>query len=402
MVKLGKVIRSCTLFFSAIAAIVLLTPQTRGADIPQLSRTELRAGLEKPWDVVALPGGSILFTELCRGLSVLSPDGGVVRLFGTAGSSLVADDLHCEGQSGFNGVTLDPDFAENRLIYVFMTSKAREPISNHVVRLVLAEDLSTVSYRTDIVEDIPFKVKANSAGKAGSHSGGRLRFGPDGYLYVTTGDNHNGFIPQDLKSLGGKVLRITRDGKPAQGNSTPGNGDSRIFTFGHRNPQGLAFRPSTGQAFTAEHGPKHTDEVTALVAGRNGGWDPKPEAGVTCGDNYCGYGSNKVDGTKTPMSDIGKFPNVMPPVWTNGGKSEGMGPAEFLNGPQWKKWNGSLMIGMMGNHRTDVINLNEDGSVASVDRADLPQQRVRSIRQTGDGNLLILTDEGNLWKVVAQ
>ena len=394
MVNVAKVLRSIAFSIFALSAPAF------AADAPQLERTDVLSGLNKPWDLAVLPDGSILYTEVCRGLSVLSPDGGIVRLFGTSGSSLVADDLHCEGQSGFNGVTLDPDFKENRLIYVYMTSKVREPIMNHVVRLVLAENNATVSYRSDIVEDIPFKVKANAVGNAGAHSGGRIRFGPDGYLYVTTGDNHNGFIPQDLHSLGGKVLRITRDGKPAQGNSTPDDGDKRIFTFGHRNPQGLSFRPSTGQAYTAEHGPKHSDEVTALVAGRNGGWDPKPEPGVKCEDDYCGYGSNKADGTKTPMSDIGKFPNVMPPVWNNGGKSEGMGPAEFLSGPQWKKWNGSLMVGMMGNHRTDVINLNEDGTVASVDRADLPQQRVRTIRQTPEGNLLILTDEGNLWKVV--
>jgi aldose sugar dehydrogenase len=124
---------------------------------------------------------------------------------------------------------------------------------------------------------------------AGAHSGGRIRFGADGFLYVTTGDNHNGPLPQDLTKLGGKVLRVDRHGNAAPGNQTPAGGDARIFTYGHRNVQGIAFHPTTGQPYIAEHGPGHSDEVTPLTAGGNGGWDPKPEAGVSCADDYCGY-----------------------------------------------------------------------------------------------------------------
>lgn len=90
-------------------------------------------------------------------------------------------------------------------------------------------------------------------------------------------------------------------------------GDIRIFTYGHRNVQGIAFRPGTNQVFSAEHGP-HTDEVNKLVAGANYGWDPVPDAGVKCADNYCGYISNKADGTPTPMTDLKKFPTAMKPV----------------------------------------------------------------------------------------
>ena len=127
----------------------------------------------------------------------------------------------------------------------------------------------------DLVDDIPYKDAANGAGAAGAHSGGRIRFGPDRFLYVTTGDNHSAALPQDLRRLGGKVLRLNRDGTPAPGNGTPAGGDPRIFTYGHRNVQGISFRPAgqpqAGQPFTAEHGPNHSDEhCVGAVASRLG------------------------------------------------------------------------------------------------------------------------------------
>lgn len=373
------------------------------AQDPKLNLTVVLSGLDAPWDLGFAPDGTMFFTEKCRGLSAHLTDGTIRRLFGTSGSAVRADDLLCQNQSGMHGVAVDPEFATNRFVYVYMTSTLSAGNTNRVVRLNVDSAVTTVSSRTDIIQNIPFKTNANTWGSVGLHSGGRIRFNAaDGFLYVTTGDNHNGTLPQDLTRLGGKVLRVDRNGAAAPGNNTPAGGDTRIFTYGHRNVQGIAFRPSPAMPFSCEHGPGHDDEVTPLVAGGNGGWDPKPEAGVTCADNYCGYISNKADGTPTPMTDLGKFPNAMRPSWNNRGLSEGMGPCTFLRGSQWAAWDGRLAVGIMGGQRIDILTLDADGmTTANQTVSGLPVARMRSVVQGLDGALYVLTDGGEIWKLTA-
>ena len=409
--------RSTTIAITALFSVCLMAaagcdhngnassaePATPSGGEPVLSRTVLISGLSNPWDIAFTPDGILLFTEKCRGLSVRRADGSVQRLFGAAGSAVAADDLFCRGQSGMNGVTVDPDFAGNRFIYVYMASKLNQPETNRVVRLTVDEGYTTVVDRRDIVTDIPFKDRANRWGGSGTHSGGRIRFGPsDGFLYVTTGDNHNGPLPQDLTRLGGKVLRIDRDGAAAPGNRTPAGGDPRIFTYGHRNVQGIAFRPDTGQPFSCEHGPGHNDEVTALTAGGNSGWDPKPEPGVSCPSNYCGYISNKPDGTPTPMTDLAKFPDAMPPSWNNKGESDGMSPCTFLSGPNWKEWNGRLAVGFLRGERIEILQLDEAGmTTGNTTLSGIPSERIRTLVQGPDGALYLSTDGGEIWRLAA-
>jgi glucose/arabinose dehydrogenase len=379
-------------------------PSTTSGDAPALSRTVLLSGLSTPWDLAFTPDGAMLFTEKCRGLSVRRPNGTVQRLFGTRGSAVVAGDFFCRDQSGMNGVAVDPDFARNRYVYVYMLSKLSKPETNRVVRLKVDRGYTTVSDRKDIVTDISFKNRANHWGGAGEHSGGRIRFSPyDGFLYVTTGDNHNGPLPQDLNRLGGKILRIDRDGAPAPGNNTPAGGDPRIFTYGHRNVQGITFHPGTGQPFSCEHGPAHDDEVTPLVAGGNGGWDPKPEPGVECASNYCGYISNKPDGTPTPMTDLAKFPHAMRPSWNNNGKSEGMSPCVFLHGEQWKAWNGRLAVGFLRGARIEILRLDAAGmTMETAIVPGIPPERIRTLVQGPDGALYVSTDGGEIWRLAAR
>merc|ERR1712187_839426 len=104
-----------------------------------------------------------------------------------------------------------------------------------------------MGHRVDIIQDIFYKDSGD-----GAHSGGRIKFGPDGFLYVTTGDNHNATLPQDIKALGGKILRVDRDGTAAPDNNMPSGADPRIYVYGLRNSQGIAFRPGTGQIYAAE------------------------------------------------------------------------------------------------------------------------------------------------------
>lgn len=385
-------------------ALAASVPSTTTGGGPGLTRTVLMSGLSNPWDLAFTPDGAMLFTEKCRGLSVRRANGTVQRLFGTKGSAVVAGDFFCRGQSGMHGVAVDPDFARNRYVYVYMASKLSKPETNRVVRLTVDKGYTTVSGRRDIVTDIPFKNRLNRWGGAGTHSGGRIRFSPsDGFLYVTTGDNHNGTLPQDLTRLGGKVLRIDRNGAAAPGNKTPAGGDPRIFTYGHRNVQGIAFRPGSGQPFSCEHGPGHSDEVTPLVAGGNGGWDPKPEPGVDCASNYCGYVSNKPDGTPTPMTDLAKFPDALRPSWKNSGVSEGMSPCVFLSGTNWKAWNGRLAVGFLRGGRIDILQLDSAGmTTGKLTVPGIPKERIRSLVQGPDGAIYLSTDDGEIWRLAAR
>ena len=225
-------------------------------------------------------------------------------------------------------------------------------------------------------------------------------------------------MPQSPTRIGGKVLRIDRDGRAAAGNNAPAGFDSRIYTYGHRNPQGIAFRPGTNQAVTAENGPWHTDEVTALVAGGNAGWDPRPNIGGRgdCPDGYCGYSPNQMGAVDPkeraafmPMTDLRTYPNAMKPAWNNDGLSQGLSSGAFLSGRQWKGWDGKMVIAYMGigihgtpvGNRLDILDISADGSSARRSTVSLPMPagRFRSVVQGPDGNLYVATDEGDIYKM---
>lgn len=410
----------------ALAGLSTVATAQTSTGTPTLTATTVLTGRDLTWDMAFLPDGTMFFTEKCRGLSVRLPSGTVNGLLGikdSKGFPETASDLFCSGQAGVSGVAVDPNFATNRFVYVYSASSATAPGTNRVLRLTVSADFTKVSNRTDIVTDIPYKPKASNHpfGDPGAHNGGRLRFGPgDGFLYVTTGDTHNGAVPQSPTLVGGKVLRIDRDGKAAAGNNPPQGFDARVYTYGHRNPQGICFRPGTNQPFTAENGPWHTDEVTALVPGGNAGWDPRPNVGGRgdCPDGYCGYSPNQMGAMDPkdrsafmPMTDLKTYPNAMKPAWNNDMLSQGMSSCTFLTGPQWKDWNGRMVVSFMGigihgtpvGNRLDVLAITPDGASATRTTASLPMPagRFRSVVQGPDGHMYVATDQGDIYQLKA-
>ncbi len=221
-------------------------PSTPGTTSVTTSST-VATGLEVPWAIAFLPDGTALAT--------LRDRGEVVRLTGgQAGRSLGrVPGVTPGGEGGLLGLAVSPTFARDHHLFVYLTAAG----DNRVLRVTLDGDRLTDSRA--ILTGIP---------KAGRHNGGRLAFGPDGYLYVTTGDAGETAHAQDRGSLGGKILRVTQEGRPAPGNPF---GDSPVWTYGHRNVQGIAWAPD-GRMYASEFGQDTWDELNLIQPGRNYGW----------------------------------------------------------------------------------------------------------------------------------
>ena len=387
---------------------------------------------ESPWDMAFLANGTMFFTEKCKGLSVRMPSGSVNKLLGVGGSKGFAstkDDLFCDGQAGVQGVAVDPDFGKNGLIYLYSSSKGSNRTyggyNNIVMRMKVNAAMNGVSDLVEIINDIGYKpLKSNHPfGGPGAHNGGRLRFNPaDGFLYVTTGDNHNGAGPQSPTEIRGKVLRVDRDGKAAAGNNPPAGFDKRIFAYGFRNPQGISFRPGSNDVYISENGPWHSDEVTKIVNGGNGGWDPRDKVNGRgeCPDNYCGYSPNQMGALPPaeraafmPMTDLKAYPNAMKPAWNNNGLSQGMCGSVWLVGKQWKEWEGRLAVGYAGigihgtatGNRVDILDIAQDGMSSKREEMQWPTfaGRLRHISSGPDGALYVADEaSGNIYRVTPQ
>jgi len=383
---------------------------------------------ENPWDMAFLPNNTMFFTEKCKGLSVRLPSGSVNKLLGVGGSAgypAVKSDLFCDGQAGVQGVAIDPDFPQNRYIYLFSSSKGANRTyggyNNIVMRMKVNPSLDGIFDIVEIINDLGYKpLKSNHPfGGPGAHNGGRLRFGPDGFLYATIGDNHNGAGPQSPTELRGKLLRVDRDGNAAPGNNPPAGFDKRIFAYGFRNPQGIAFRPGSGDVYLSENGPWHSDEVTKVVNGGNGGWDPRDNVNGrgACPDGYCGYSPNQM-GALPPseraafmsMTDLKAYPSAMKPAWNNNGLSQGMCGSVWLVGKQWKEWEGRLAVGYAGigihgtatGNRVDILDIAKDGSSAKREELQWPTfaGRFRHLSQGADGALYVADEaSGNIYRV---
>ena len=217
-------------------------------------------GLEVPWDLAFTPDGRILITERLGRIRVVK-DGALQD------APYASIDVFHRSEAGLMGIALHPDFAANGYLYVCYTYREGRATLNRIARLT--DQGNSAAGHQVILDRIPGATR---------HDGCRIRFGPDGYLYATTGDATDPGLSQDLNSLAGKVLRMADDGAVPPDNPFPG---SLVYTWGHRNPQGLDWHPETGDLFITEHGPSVDDEVNLLAPGENYGW---PEVTGVAGD----------------------------------------------------------------------------------------------------------------------
>jgi glucose/arabinose dehydrogenase len=217
--------------------------------------------LDTPWELVFAPDGRLFFTQRPGSVGVV--ENGNVKIW------LALDSVALEvGESGLLGITLDPQFASNGYVYIgytYAASKAPLKLVNKLVRY--REDPSTKKPVFDKV--LMDNIEGNYV-----HNSGPLEFGYDGMLYWAVGERYLPELAQDLSSLNGKILRMTSDGEIPGNNPIPG---SYIFSYGHRNPQGLAFHPETHELWSTEHGPSQEqgccrDEINHIIAGHNYGW----------------------------------------------------------------------------------------------------------------------------------
>ncbi|MEO1333399.1 MAG: PQQ-dependent sugar dehydrogenase [Myxococcota bacterium] len=340
---------------------------------PTLQTTSL-IEIANAWDMDFLPDGRLLVSSKSGEIVAVDVDANPVT-----SETLLSrpDDLDDRSQSGMLGLAVDPEFAVNRSVYVFMSSNRDGDVDNRVRRFVLSEDGRSLSEDRDILTGISWS--------NGAHSGGRIEFGPSGFLWVATGDNRQATVPQDVDVMGGKILRITRDGDPAPGNVDQG-GRPEIFFRGVRNVQGLAFRRGDDVPFTCEHGPNENDEVTFLVNGGDGGWDPNDGEG-----GYNGY-------TGAVMSPPG---SVQPAYATV--ESMGMCDCTFVYGSEWLAYDGALVVGFLGARYALAMRPTADGTGISETPTRIldDDERLRALLQGSDGALYVIAGSA-LWRVEPQ
>jgi glucose/arabinose dehydrogenase len=229
--------------------------------------TVLATHLDVPWGLARLDDGSHLVSLRDEARIVrVTPNGKVTPVPGTGSDGRIAG-VHPSGEGGLLGIAFAP--GDQRVLYAYLTAAD----DNRVVSMPYSG--GRLGALTPLVTGIP---------KAGNHDGGRLAFGPDGMLYITTGDAGVTSRAQDRSSLGGKILRVTRTGAPAPGNPFPG---SRVWSYGHRNVQGIGW-DSAGRMFASEFGQDTWDELNRIQPGRNYGW-PDVEGMGTAADVRRGF-----------------------------------------------------------------------------------------------------------------
>jgi len=325
--------------------LFLLIPVAFAQEYPELGvRVETVAdNLTIPWSIDFAPDGRIFFTERIGDLRVIQ-DGQLLQ-------PIMSLDV-AGGEGGLLGVVLDPDFEQNHYVYLYLTYNEFFETKNKVVRYVESEN----SLKEDKILLEPF------AG-ASYHDGGRLKFGPDGKLYITTGDAGNPELAQDLNSLGGKILRINSDGTIPDDNPWE---NSPVYSIGHRNPQGIDWDES-GNLVATEHGSFAHDEINLITPGTNYGW---PDI----------IGDETMEGLQNPILHTGDD------TWAPSG-------AEFYSGEKIPQWSGKYFVATLRGSHLHMIDFDlQNNKVVSHEKLFQNEfGRLRDVATGPDGFLYILT-----------
>ena len=338
--------------------------------------TVVTSALSSPWGVASLPDGRLLVTEKAGTMRLVSASGTV----SAAITGLPA--VNPAGQGGLLGVCLDPSFATNRLVY-WSFSEAR-PGGNltAIGKGRLANDERTIENPTVIY-------RAEPAYAGTLHYGGRVLFDRTGNLVVSTGERSDLATrpqAQAVTSALGKLIRITKDGQPAPGNPTFSQAGAlpELYSIGHRNPQGLAIHPTTGEVWQSEHGPRGGDELNRIRAGANYGWPT-----ITYGIEYSGQ---PIGGAIQQTSGLEQPVYYWDPVVSPSGMT-------FYTSNRIADWQNNLFISSLS--ATHIVRLVIDNNrVLGEERLLASEgQRFRDITQGADGALYAVTDQGRLYRI---
>ncbi|GAA0215990.1 PQQ-dependent sugar dehydrogenase [Saccharothrix mutabilis subsp. mutabilis] len=331
------------------------------ADPPKGIKVEVVAqGLTHPWEVGFLPDGRMLVTER-PGRLVLVENGKTTRIKADLG------DVVARGEGGLMGLLVHPDFATTRRFTACFNT---------------AKDIRLVTFELDGIEARRVQDPLRDgfpANPSGRHSGCRLSLDKDGSMLVGTGDTARASIAQDRASLGGKVLKLDLR-----------TGEGGVLTYGHRNVQGVAVRRD-GLVLTAEHGPDVDDEVNVLKPGANYGWDPSK------GGTEDGYDED------VPMTDLSRFPDAVPAVWSSGRPTEAICDAVFLDGPEWGDLDGALAVTALKGAKLLLFTITAEGGVHAVSvpaELDGTHGRLRGAELGPDKALYVTTSNGTDDKVL--
>ena len=319
---------------------------------------------DQAWGMAFLPDGRILVTELDGNLRILHP--------GEKPSDPLPGLPWIEsfGQGGLMDVAIDPDFTTNRRIYLSHTwdTGGGKPTA-----------VSTVRLEDDRLHGFGVVFVGRAGSRSGRHFGSRLRFDADGKLFVTIGDRGHRPNAQDLGTHAGAILRLNPDGTAPADNPFVDRGGAlpEIWSYGHRNPQGLAFDPETGRLWSQEHGPRGGDEVNLVERGRNYGWPT-----ITYGRNYSGTritDETARDGMEQPATYW--VPSIAPSGLT------------VYRGDMFPRWNGNLFVGALRSRL--LVRLELDGEQVIHEERLLTDfgNRIRDVRTGPDGLIYLLLDE---------